>query len=52
VILDLAMRGDAVVCNALEEQRRILAAHGDVDAARMADLEDVDRARDRGDSAR
>src|SRR5882724_5363258 len=46
VILDLAMRGDAVVWGALEEQRRILTAHGEVDAARMADLEDVVAAHD------
>jgi ATPase subunit of ABC transporter with duplicated ATPase domains len=41
IILDLAMRGDAVVWNALEEQRRMTDAAGDVDAGRMADLEDV-----------
>src|SRR3954463_7736749 len=40
IILDLAMRGDAVVWGALEEQRRMVAAGdgaGDIDAARMAD---------------
>ena len=41
IILDLAMRGDAVVWNALTEQRRMVAAGGDVDAGRMADLEDL-----------
>ena len=46
IILDLAMRGDAVVWNALEEQRRLTAAHGDVDAARLADLEDIVAAHD------
>ncbi|HVZ73927.1 MAG TPA: ABC-F family ATP-binding cassette domain-containing protein [Polyangia bacterium] len=40
LILDLAMRGDAIVWDALSEQKRIVAAGGDVDAARMADLED------------
>jgi len=46
IILDLAMRGDAVVWNALTEQRQIAdsgrpsdAAHT-ADAGRMADLED------------
>jgi ATPase subunit of ABC transporter with duplicated ATPase domains len=39
IILDLAMRGDAIVWGALVEQRRMVAA-GEVDAARMADLED------------
>ena len=46
IILDLAMRGDAVVWNALEEQRRLTAAHGDVDAGRLADLEDIIAAHD------
>jgi ATPase subunit of ABC transporter with duplicated ATPase domains len=46
IILDLAMRGDAVVWNALEEQRRLTAAPGDVDAARLADLEDTIAAHD------
>src|SRR5205814_2657031 len=46
VILDLAMRGDAIVWSALEEQRRLAAAHGDVDAGRLADLEDVVAAHD------
>jgi ATPase subunit of ABC transporter with duplicated ATPase domains len=46
VILDLAMRGDGIVWGALDEQRRMTAAGGDVDAARMADLEDVIAAHD------
>jgi ATPase subunit of ABC transporter with duplicated ATPase domains len=46
IILDLAMRGDAVVWNALTEQRRLAEAPGDVDAARLADLEDVVAAHD------
>jgi ATPase subunit of ABC transporter with duplicated ATPase domains len=46
IILDLAMRGDAIVWNALAEQHRMTAAGGDVDAARMADLEDVIAAHD------
>ncbi|HEY4186318.1 MAG TPA: ATP-binding cassette domain-containing protein [Polyangia bacterium] len=46
IILDLAMRGDAVVWNALEEQRRLSDASGDIDANRMADLEDVIAAHD------
>ncbi|MES1206019.1 MAG: ribosomal protection-like ABC-F family protein [Pseudomonadota bacterium] len=46
IILDLAMRGDAVVWNALVEQRRLMEASGDVDAARIADLEDVIAAHD------
>src|SRR5580693_2000689 len=37
IILDLAMRGDAVVWSALEEQRRLTAAHGDIDAGRLGD---------------
>jgi len=41
IILDLAMRGDAIVWPALEEQRRLTAAGGHVDAGRLADLEDV-----------
>ncbi len=41
IILDLAMRGDAVVWNALEEQRRLTAAPGEIDAGRLGDLEDV-----------
>jgi ATPase subunit of ABC transporter with duplicated ATPase domains len=45
IILDLAMRGDAVVWNALEEQRR-LTAGADVDAGRLADLEDTIAAHD------
>src|SRR5213079_3413450 len=45
---DLAMRGDAVVWNALEEQRRMTDAEASVgvDAARMADLEDAIAAHD------
>jgi ATPase subunit of ABC transporter with duplicated ATPase domains len=46
IILDLAMRGDAVVWSALEEQRRLTAAPGAVDAGRLADLEDVVAAHD------
>jgi len=46
IILDLAMRGDAVVWSALEEQRRLTSAPGDVDAARVADLEDIIAAHD------
>jgi ATPase subunit of ABC transporter with duplicated ATPase domains len=46
IILDLAMRGDAVVWNALEEQRRLTAAPGEIDAGRLADLEDVVAAHD------
>jgi ATPase subunit of ABC transporter with duplicated ATPase domains len=46
VILDLAMRGDAVVWNAMAEQRALGAAAGDVDAQRLADLEDVIAAHD------
>jgi ATPase subunit of ABC transporter with duplicated ATPase domains len=46
IILDLAMRGDAVVSDALAEQRRMVEAGGEVDAARMADLEDVIAAHD------
>jgi ATPase subunit of ABC transporter with duplicated ATPase domains len=48
IILDLAMRGDAVVWNALEEQRRMTEAEASVavDAARMADLEDAIAAHD------
>jgi ATPase subunit of ABC transporter with duplicated ATPase domains len=44
-ILDLAMRGDAVVCDALAEQHR-LAAEPHPDAARIADLEDLIAAHD------
>jgi ATPase subunit of ABC transporter with duplicated ATPase domains len=45
IILDLAMRGDAVVWNALAEQRALIA--GPVpDAARLAHLEDVIAAHD------
>ena len=46
IILDLAMRGDAIVWNALEEQKRLTTAQGDIDAGRLADLEDVVAAHD------
>jgi ATPase subunit of ABC transporter with duplicated ATPase domains len=48
IILDLAMRGDAVVWNALAEQRRITdaAAGGGEAASRLADLEDLIAAHD------
>src|SRR5260221_7402305 len=50
IILDLAMRGDSVVWNALTEQARMVevggVGAGHVDAARMADLEDVVAAHD------
>jgi ATPase subunit of ABC transporter with duplicated ATPase domains len=46
VILDLVMRGDAIVWSALHEQHRLMDAGGDVDAARLADLEDVVAAHD------
>jgi ATPase subunit of ABC transporter with duplicated ATPase domains len=54
IILDLAMRGDAVVWNALAEQRRIAALHEEhaagaglaIDPGRVADLEDVVAAHD------
>jgi ATPase subunit of ABC transporter with duplicated ATPase domains len=46
IILDLAMRGDAIVWNALSEQHRMTAVGVTVDAARMADLEDVIAAHD------
>ncbi|HLK94018.1 MAG TPA: ABC-F family ATP-binding cassette domain-containing protein [Polyangia bacterium] len=46
IILDLAMRGDDVVWSALEEQRRLTSAAGDVDAGRLADLEDTIAAHD------
>jgi ATPase subunit of ABC transporter with duplicated ATPase domains len=45
LILDLAMRGDAVVWDALAEQQR-LAHDAAPDAARIADLEDVIAAHD------
>jgi ATPase subunit of ABC transporter with duplicated ATPase domains len=45
IILDLAMRGDAVVWDALSEQRRI-ANDSVPDAARIAELEDVIAAHD------
>jgi ATPase subunit of ABC transporter with duplicated ATPase domains len=40
IILDLAMRGDAVVWSALVEQRRIAEGADHADAGRLADLED------------
>ena len=46
IILELAMRGDDVVWPALEEQRRLTGAGGNVDAGRLADLEDVIAAHD------
>src|SRR4051812_8070972 len=46
IILDLAMRGDAVVWNAMAEQRSLGEAAGDIDAQRLADLEDVIGAHD------
>ena len=46
IILDLAMRGDAVVWNALTEQRRIADSGDHAAAARMADLEDQIAAHD------
>jgi len=46
IIMDLAMRGDDVVWPALEEQKRLTSAPGDVDAGRLADLEDVIAAHD------
>ncbi len=46
IILDLAMRGDAVVWNALTEQRRIADSGDHAEAARMADLEDQIAAHD------
>jgi ATPase subunit of ABC transporter with duplicated ATPase domains len=46
IILELAMRGDALVSDALAEQKRIVDADGEVDAGRMADLEDVIAAHD------
>src|SRR3569623_671889 len=46
IILELAMRGDDVVWPAREEQRRLTGAGGDVDAGRLADLEDVIAAHD------
>jgi ATPase subunit of ABC transporter with duplicated ATPase domains len=52
MILDLAMRGDAVVWNALTEQRRLADSGGESDAAgaadagRLADLEDQIAAHD------
>jgi ATPase subunit of ABC transporter with duplicated ATPase domains len=46
IILDLVMRGDAVVWNAMQEQRRITESGAHVDAAALADLEDVVAAHD------
>src|SRR4029078_13291233 len=46
IILDLAMRGDAVVWNALSEQKRIADSGGHLSAGRMADLEDQIAAHD------
>ncbi|HEX4511189.1 MAG TPA: ATP-binding cassette domain-containing protein, partial [Burkholderiaceae bacterium] len=46
IILELAMRGDDIVWPALEEQRRLTSAGGEVDAGRLADLEDVIAAHD------
>jgi ATPase subunit of ABC transporter with duplicated ATPase domains len=46
IILDLAMRGDAVVWNAVTEQRRIAEGGDHSEAARMADLEDQIAAHD------
>jgi ATPase subunit of ABC transporter with duplicated ATPase domains len=45
IILDLAMRGDAVVSEALHEQRQIIEA-ASVDAERLAALEDLIAAHD------
>jgi len=45
LILDLAMRGDAVVWEALAEQRRLARAAG-ADGGRIAELEDVIAAHD------
>jgi ATPase subunit of ABC transporter with duplicated ATPase domains len=46
IILDLVMRGDAIVWSALQEQHRMMEAGAAVDAAHMADLEDVVAAHD------
>jgi ATPase subunit of ABC transporter with duplicated ATPase domains len=46
IILDLVMRGDAIVWNALQEQRRMTETGGAVDAGSLADLEDVIAAHD------
>jgi ATPase subunit of ABC transporter with duplicated ATPase domains len=46
IILDLVMRGDAVVWGALQEQHKVMEAGAEVDAARMADLEDIVAAHD------
>jgi ATPase subunit of ABC transporter with duplicated ATPase domains len=47
IILDLAMRGDAVVSDAIAEQKRLAEGAGDhPDPGRMADLEDLIAAHD------
>ena len=46
IILDLAMRGDSVVWQALSEQRRIAASGSEDEASRVGDLEDVIAAHD------
>jgi ATPase subunit of ABC transporter with duplicated ATPase domains len=46
IILDLVMRGDAVVWSALQEQHHMTETGGPIDAARMADLEDIVAAHD------
>jgi len=46
IILDLVMRGDSIVWNAMQEQRRITESGAPVDAAALADLEDVVAAHD------
>jgi ATPase subunit of ABC transporter with duplicated ATPase domains len=46
IILDLVMRGDAIVWNALQAQRRMLEPGAVVDGGSLADLEDVVAAHD------
>jgi ATPase subunit of ABC transporter with duplicated ATPase domains len=46
IILDLVMRGDAIVWNALQAQRRMTEPGAAVDAGSLADLEDVVAAHD------
>ncbi|HEY2902695.1 MAG TPA: ABC-F family ATP-binding cassette domain-containing protein [Polyangia bacterium] len=46
IILDLAMRGDGIVWNALSEQRRIAASGSLDEAASVGDLEDLIAAHD------
>jgi ATPase subunit of ABC transporter with duplicated ATPase domains len=46
VILDLVMRGDAVVWNALQEQHRMTEEGATVDAHRLTELEDLVAAHD------